>query len=58
MNHYLENTETVMQGLHTNEAGLSREEAAKRLIENGRNELAKAKKKKPPLQASRFPRRK
>ncbi|MCL2747027.1 MAG: cation-translocating P-type ATPase [Oscillospiraceae bacterium] len=42
---YLKPTETVLQELDTNKAGLTREEAARRLVENGGNELAKAKKK-------------
>ena len=45
MNYYLNSPEAVMRELGTSEAGLSEEEAAKRLTENGRNELAKAKKK-------------
>ncbi|MDR0324581.1 MAG: cation-translocating P-type ATPase [Oscillospiraceae bacterium] len=43
--YYLNSVETVLQALRTSEAGLSREEAEKRLLENGRNELLKAKKK-------------
>ncbi|MCL2107232.1 MAG: calcium-translocating P-type ATPase, PMCA-type [Oscillospiraceae bacterium] len=45
VNHYLESVSTVLEKLKSAEGGLSREEAAKRLLENGRNELDKAKKK-------------
>ncbi|MDR1753925.1 MAG: HAD-IC family P-type ATPase, partial [Eubacterium sp.] len=45
MNHYLKKAEDVLSELKTTENGLSNEEAEKRLSENGRNELAKAKKK-------------
>jgi Ca2+-transporting ATPase len=37
--------ESALQDLKTSEAGLAQTEAEKRLLENGRNELAKAKKK-------------
>ena len=45
MNHYLYSPETVLQNLNTSESGLTQPEAEKRLLENGRNELAKARKK-------------
>jgi len=45
MYHYLESVEAVLETLATGRAGLTQEEAGKRLLENGRNELAKAKKK-------------
>lgn len=45
MNFYLKSKEEVFQELGANETGLTQEEAAKRLLENGRNELTKAKKK-------------
>ena len=45
MNHYLESVEAVLKTLGTGRAGLTHEEAGKRLLENGRNELEKAKTK-------------
>ena len=45
MNHYLEHYEKTMKDLCSGEAGLSYAEAEKRLLENGRNELIKSKKK-------------
>jgi len=42
MKHYLEETEAVLQELHSNEMGLTAEEAAKRLEENGLNKLDEA----------------
>lgn len=45
MQDYLNSVEGVMQKLQTREAGLTKEEARKRLEENGRNELEKAGKK-------------
>ena len=45
MEHYLSNVETVIKGLNSGAGGLSAEEARQRLLANGRNELAKEKKK-------------
>jgi Ca2+-transporting ATPase len=45
MNYYLNSVETALRDLSSSEAGLAQTEASKRLSENGRNELAKAKKK-------------
>ncbi|MDR1669223.1 MAG: cation-translocating P-type ATPase [Oscillospiraceae bacterium] len=45
MDFYRETKETALQNLQTGENGLTDAEAKKRLLENGRNELAKAKKK-------------
>ena len=45
MNHYLDSTEEVMKNLNTSESGLTLDDAKQRLLENGRNELVKAKKK-------------
>ena len=45
MTYYLDSAETVLRNLSTGEAGLPKTEAQKRLAENGRNELDKAKKK-------------
>src|SRR5215510_13379118 len=45
MNFYLKSIEETLQNLNTGEAGLANEEAKKRLLEFGRNELKKAKKK-------------
>ncbi len=45
MEHYLRSVEETLQGLKATEEGLSGEEAGKRLRENGRNELERAKKK-------------
>ena len=46
MNYYSEDLSEVMSDLGASEDGLSPEEAAKRLEEHGKNELA-SKKKKP-----------
>jgi len=43
MDHYLDNPEKVLETLGTSDAGLSRQEADKRLLGNGKNELAKPK---------------
>lgn len=45
MIHYLESIKTVLSGLHSQETGLTQQEAAARLAKNGRNELRKGKKK-------------
>ncbi len=45
MDFYLETKETTLKTLQTNESGLTEAEAGKRLSENGRNELTRAKKK-------------
>jgi len=45
MYHYLNSVETTLKNLNSSEMGLTQEEAEKRLAENGRNELAKAKSK-------------
>jgi Ca2+-transporting ATPase len=45
MDYYLSGTESALDNLKTSKSGLTAEEAAKRLSENGRNELSKAKKK-------------
>ena len=46
MKHYCEEQSTVLHSLETNrETGLTESEASTRLIENGRNKLAAAKKK-------------
>ncbi len=45
MSYYLNTAEESLKSLNSAEAGLSRQEAEKRLLENGRNELMKAKKK-------------
>ena len=44
MKHYLEETKVVLDGMKTQETGLSEQEAAKRLEENGKNKLAEGKK--------------
>ncbi len=44
MKHYLESTEAVFSEVNSSEAGLSSQEAAKRLEQNGKNKLAEAKK--------------
>lgn len=45
MSYYLDNKSDVLEKLKTSEVGITLEEAANRLAKNGRNELAKAKKK-------------
>jgi len=45
MNHYLNSTEKTFQELKSNENGLTQSEAQNRLLQNGKNELAKTKKK-------------
>ena len=45
MQYYLNSTETVLKSFNSSEAGLTQEEAKKRLLEQGRNELAKPRKK-------------
>ena len=46
MKHYCEEQSTVLNALETNrETGLTESEASTRLLENGRNKLAAAKKK-------------
>lgn len=45
MDFYTKKIETVLKDFNTSESGLTQAEAQKRLLENGRNELAKAKKK-------------
>ena len=45
MTYYLENSENVFNNLKSNETGLLQEEAEKRLLENGRNELSKPRQK-------------
>ncbi|MDR1664828.1 MAG: HAD-IC family P-type ATPase, partial [Clostridiales bacterium] len=45
MEYYLSGVDAALSELKSNEAGLAPAEAARRLSENGRNELAKAKKK-------------
>ena len=45
MTHYLDSVEKVLQDFNTSEVGLTSSEAASRLEKNGRNELAKPKKK-------------
>ena len=45
MDYYLKDAETTLQNLNTDNGGLTQEEAAKRLSENGRNELVKPKSK-------------
>lgn len=45
MNYYLKSVKEVLKSFETGEEGLSLKEAQKRLEENGRNELVKAKKK-------------
>jgi len=45
MQYHLDSVEKALQNLNTTETGLSKEEAAKRLLEDGKNELAKADKK-------------
>lgn len=47
MKYYLESTKDVLKKLKTSEAGLTLEEAEKRLLENGKNELDKEKRKGP-----------
>ncbi len=44
MKHYLEETKVVLDEVKTSEAGLSEQEAARRLAENGKNKLAEGKK--------------
>ena len=45
MDYYLESVENTLKALDTAESGLSRDEARKRLVEHGGNELAKGRKK-------------
>ena len=40
--YYLENSETVLKELNSNENGLTSKEAEKRLLENGKNKLKEA----------------
>ena len=44
MKHYLETTEAVFAHVHSSEGGLTSREAAERLLRNGKNKLAEAKK--------------
>ena len=44
MKHYLETTEAVFAHVHSSEGGLTSQEAAERLLRNGKNKLAEAKK--------------
>ncbi len=44
MKHYLETTETVFAHVQSSESGLTSQEAAERLLRNGKNKLAEAKK--------------
>ena len=45
MEHYQNSVDVTMKNLNTRESGLTQTEIEKRLLENGRNELEKAKKK-------------
>jgi len=45
MSHFLESSEVVLKNLNTSTVGLNDEEIGKRLLEHGKNELKKAKKK-------------
>ena len=44
MKHYLKDSESVLQELHSGKEGLSAQEAERRLAENGKNKLAEGKK--------------
>jgi len=45
MDHYLNSVEATLKNLHATDAGLTESEVQKRQLENGKNELAKSKKK-------------